>query len=463
MKNILPTRILLVFIAITLFAFFGYHLLRNSHAASADINNDGTVDVFDLSILAANYGQSGKTFSQGDLTGDGSVNVLDLSVLASNWGSSVVSPTNLLSRKDLIYGSEIGAWRTNGKPAVDLTTPIPGLVKAAKIPLIRFALSDVFTDMTDPTGAAGTMLRTNFDAAIDGIRNNLGAEPFIKLLPIASDTIGTKVGTIYCPPYSSVAIPDLTQNLPYYKEIVKQAGSRVRLYESSNEMEYTCWAKWKSQGAPFGSAGSVGVSKLLGQHYAQNMPALKKYARSLGFEINTVGYIGIEGGFGWGDSIASPNTRSVTEFMTAVHDAYIAHNNDPDYIPDVISIHAYPYSGDFGYTAALSDIIAYHDAWAASTRNIINNIWGSTIGSNIKLSISEWNAGDTSWTGFNDSRVSDFYTAWLQMLRRDNFWEASQFAIASNGTEPYDIIKEDGTTRSQYDAFKAASLADPLH
>jgi hypothetical protein len=246
-------------------------------------------------------------------------------------------------------------------------------------------------------------------------------------------------------------------DLPYYEAIVKQAGPRVRLYESSNEMEYDCaTSKWG-----FSSAGAVGVSKVLGEHYAQNMPALKKYARSLGFNILTVGYVGISGGTGWGNSVSSPNTRSMTEFMTAVHAAYVAHGNDPDYIPDAVSIHAYPYSPDFSATTPLSTIIAYFDNWTKANRAVIDRIWGTTIGARIKLVVSEWNAGTDTWPGFSDTRVNDFYTAWLHMLRRDGYWMADCFALASNDTQPFDMIREDGSTRRQYATFKSVSTSDP--
>lgn len=358
----------------------------------------------------------------------------------------------LLDRKDFIYGSEIGAWRDNGGPAVNPSTGIPSLVQAAEIPVVRFAQYDTFTDMKDPAGNPGTETRANFDAAINGIINNLHAVPFIKLLPIhGRDLIGSKAGTLYCPPLNN-----LTMDLPYYKAIVAQAGSRVRMYESSNEMEYDCaTSTWG-----FSSAGASGVSKTLGEHYAQNMPALKKYARSLGFNILTVGYVGISGGTGWGNSVSSPNTRSMTDFMTAVHNAYVAHGNDPDYIPDAVSIHAYPYSPDFSSTASLSSIISYFDNWTSANRAVINRIWGTTIGSRIKLVVSEWNAGIDTWSGFGDSRVNDFYTAWLHMLRRDGFWMANCFALASNDTQPFDMIREDGTTRRQYATFKSVSVND---
>lgn len=52
-----------------------------------DVNGDGLVNISDLSILAAHFGQSGQTRSTGDLDGNGAVNIFDLSVLAQYWGT----------------------------------------------------------------------------------------------------------------------------------------------------------------------------------------------------------------------------------------------------------------------------------------------------------------------------------------------------------------------------------------
>jgi hypothetical protein len=53
-----------------------------------DANHDGNVDVADLGILASNWQQSPRTFSQGDFNEDGTVDVADLGILASNWQRS---------------------------------------------------------------------------------------------------------------------------------------------------------------------------------------------------------------------------------------------------------------------------------------------------------------------------------------------------------------------------------------
>lgn len=48
-----------------------------------DLNYDGKVDVFDLSILLSNWGASGGV---ADINKDGTVDIFDLSILLSNWG-----------------------------------------------------------------------------------------------------------------------------------------------------------------------------------------------------------------------------------------------------------------------------------------------------------------------------------------------------------------------------------------
>jgi len=55
-----------------------------TNTKAADLNNDGRVDVVDLSILLSNFGTNN---SVADINGDGTVSVLDLSVLLSNFGT----------------------------------------------------------------------------------------------------------------------------------------------------------------------------------------------------------------------------------------------------------------------------------------------------------------------------------------------------------------------------------------
>ena len=51
---------------------------------TGDINNDGQVNIFDLSILLSHWGTSNAT---SDLNKDGTVNVFDLSIILSHWGT----------------------------------------------------------------------------------------------------------------------------------------------------------------------------------------------------------------------------------------------------------------------------------------------------------------------------------------------------------------------------------------
>jgi hypothetical protein len=60
--------------------------LAFSQAHDGDANFDEKVDVFDLAILANNYGTTGKDWPEADFTGDSNVNVFDLAVLANNYG-----------------------------------------------------------------------------------------------------------------------------------------------------------------------------------------------------------------------------------------------------------------------------------------------------------------------------------------------------------------------------------------
>jgi hypothetical protein len=63
---------------------------------AGDADNDGTVDITDLGILATNWQQSTRTFSQGDFNYDATVDITDLGILATKWQQSL--PAALASR-----------------------------------------------------------------------------------------------------------------------------------------------------------------------------------------------------------------------------------------------------------------------------------------------------------------------------------------------------------------------------
>ena len=59
------------------------------HLLPGDANGDGRVDINDLTIVLANFGQTGMTWSQGDFIGDGTVDINDLTIVLANFGYGV--------------------------------------------------------------------------------------------------------------------------------------------------------------------------------------------------------------------------------------------------------------------------------------------------------------------------------------------------------------------------------------
>ena len=56
-----------------------------------DANLDGKVNINDLTIVLANYGQNGTMWSQGEFTGDGTVDINDLTIVLAHYGQSLGS------------------------------------------------------------------------------------------------------------------------------------------------------------------------------------------------------------------------------------------------------------------------------------------------------------------------------------------------------------------------------------
>ena len=54
-----------------------------------DANLDGVVNLNDFNVLAANFGQSNRTWEQGDFNEDGTVNLSDFNLLAANFGKQI--------------------------------------------------------------------------------------------------------------------------------------------------------------------------------------------------------------------------------------------------------------------------------------------------------------------------------------------------------------------------------------
>ena len=53
-----------------------------------DANGDGKVDINDLTVVLAHYGQTGMAWAQGEFTGDGTVDINDLTIVLAHYGQS---------------------------------------------------------------------------------------------------------------------------------------------------------------------------------------------------------------------------------------------------------------------------------------------------------------------------------------------------------------------------------------
>jgi hypothetical protein len=63
------------------------NLMGNGSTCPGDVNEDGVVDLLDLTLLLSSFGMpSGATHANGDLDGDGDVDLQDLSILLGNFG-----------------------------------------------------------------------------------------------------------------------------------------------------------------------------------------------------------------------------------------------------------------------------------------------------------------------------------------------------------------------------------------
>jgi hypothetical protein len=62
------------------------------YTLAGDANVDGVVNLLDFNVLARNFGQTGRRWSQGDFTYGGAVNLVDFNLLAANFGYQASGP-----------------------------------------------------------------------------------------------------------------------------------------------------------------------------------------------------------------------------------------------------------------------------------------------------------------------------------------------------------------------------------
>lgn len=59
---------------------------QSVYVANGDLNGDGHINLSDLAVMAAHWGQADSNYADGNITGQGTINISDLAVLAANWG-----------------------------------------------------------------------------------------------------------------------------------------------------------------------------------------------------------------------------------------------------------------------------------------------------------------------------------------------------------------------------------------
>jgi hypothetical protein len=347
----------------------------------------------------------------------------------SSRASSTLLDRTVFNRQDLIYGSEIGAWDMDGGTSVNNAAARANIINA-KIRVIRWGDWAKF-DYMGQGGSTPKQTLAQFNNAVDGIRG-LGAIPLIKLPPIWDKQCDGSLDY---------------WNLDWQKEIIKNAGSRVQLYEFGNEPDGYCG--WTS--ATYTS------------NWKQMVPQLKAYARSLGFEI----YVG-------GPAMANSypeNVAYVQNFLDGVKAAYQQTANR-DVVPDFVSSHTYLTETENATTAAMQSRI---DAWGTFYDNVyaainttfagVNDPAGAPLAPQIKIADSEWDwTINNANTAANDQAYADYYMkAMFTMLRQHHVWLSAQFTAASHGGGALDLLNTDGTAKPLYNAYRAMSTTDPLN
>ena len=85
-----------------------------------DINRDGVVDILDLTIVGARFGQRGQ--NRADLNGDGLVDIVDLVLVASEFGGEAAAPSLYPQALELLTAADVRQWLSQAQQLA-LTDP----------------------------------------------------------------------------------------------------------------------------------------------------------------------------------------------------------------------------------------------------------------------------------------------------------------------------------------------------
>jgi hypothetical protein len=346
-----------------------------------------------------------------------------------------------------LFGSQLGAWpmleeRYDGHPMLNYrgSCPIcPQLARDAGISVVRWGIWNVLDGMTPPKGqSAPPLQRPQFDGVVDGIRNQLGAQVLLELQPGISDPT-----TLFCPETWGYA-----NLLELDKQVLAQAGARVGLYELGNEPDLGC--------------GYLQDPSTAGERVAQLWirvaPALRKYARSLGLNPRLGGPAFTTTNIR-PDADDSLDLATARSFLRTIKNTYDDPTSplfqDPDLIPSFYSFHAYGSEFVANGGARALDAVPRYAAYVDTIRATIDDVWGPTLGPQIRIACTEWNIADDGRLTWDAAQVSSYYASYLAMLRAHQVWLANQFLLASNG-DNLDMISASGQLTPAYTAFKSA-------
>ena len=85
-----------------------------------DINRDGVVDILDLTIVGARFGQRGQ--NSADLNGDGLVDIVDLALVAAAFSEEAEAPSLYPQALELLNAAAVQNWLSQAQQLA-LTDP----------------------------------------------------------------------------------------------------------------------------------------------------------------------------------------------------------------------------------------------------------------------------------------------------------------------------------------------------
>ena len=88
---------------------------------TADVNNDGLVNVLDLIVIASSFGKSGQ--NEADVNGDGIVSILDLVLAAGTFEEAAAAPSAQPQVPETLTAVDVQGWLTDAR-ALEAKDPI---------------------------------------------------------------------------------------------------------------------------------------------------------------------------------------------------------------------------------------------------------------------------------------------------------------------------------------------------